>query len=666
MIASLGTLALTLAFALALYGLVSSVLGARRGNAVLVESARTSAYSVLALVLAANALMEIAILRNDFSIAYVAENSSRVTPTFFKALTLWSADAGSLLLWNLVLAGFIAAVAFRFRRRRPETFPWAMAVLYAVALFYLALVLGPTTPFGRLASIPADGRGPLPLLQNNPLMAVHPPLLYVGFIGFTVPFAFAIAALITGRLSDEWIRITRRWTIVAWAGLTAGLLVGGLWSYTVLGWGGYWGWDPVENIALLPWLTGTAFLHSVIIQERRGMLKVWNVSLIVGTFALTTLATFLTRGSILDSVHAFAQSIVGPLYLGFVVLTLVVGFGLVVLRSDGLRTEGHLDSVLSRETVFLGNNLVLIAFTFTVLLGTIFPLIEEAVSGKQVSVGAPYFRAATLPLAMLLLFLAGLGPLLRWRMSRWSDVDRRLLVPGWAAALVLIVLVVAGVRNVAAVGALSLAAFVAVANVSELVRGFRGFRRAHGGSWGRASARAVAHNRRLYGGLVAHLGLAVVAVAITVSSSFAQVRDLSLTPGGTAAFLGYDVRLDGIRSLQQTYRRVLVADLTLSRDRVALGSLSPSLNLYPRSAQTIGTPSLRVGLLADVYASASWIDPSGGRVRLRMFLNPGTLWLWIGGAVILLGGVIAGWPLWIPRAAPAPVLPEERELEVVR
>src|SRR6266496_80505 len=289
----LGVFALALGLVLALYGLVASVVGARQNRPPLVESARTTAYSLFAVVAAANATMMVAILTNDFSIRYVAENASRATPTFFKVLALWSADEGSLLLWNLILAGYIAAVAFRFRKRKPETFPWAMAVMFAVSIFYLVLVLGPTQPFASLALAPADGRGPLPLLQNHPLMAVHPPFLYLGFIGFTVPFAFAMAALINGTLSDRWIRITRRWTLAAWIFLTIGLTLGALWSYGVLGWGGYWAWDPVENVALLPWLAATAFLHSVVIQERRGMLKVWNLSLAVGGFALTTFGTFL-------------------------------------------------------------------------------------------------------------------------------------------------------------------------------------------------------------------------------------------------------------------------------------------------------------------------------------------------------------------------------------
>src|SRR5438132_9771282 len=457
--ARLGTFALALALALSVYGLVASVWGARRGRPLFVESARTTAYAVLGAVAAANGAMIAALLANDFSIRYVAENSSRETPTFFKVLSLWSADDGSLLLWNLILAIFIAAVAYRTPRRRPETLPYALATLFGVQVFYLALVSGPSRPFASLAVAPSDGTGPLPLLQNHPLMAVHPPFLYLGFIGMTVPFAFAIAALVSGNLSDEWIRITRRWALAAWCFLTIGLLLGALWSYGVLGWGGYWAWDPVENVALLPWLVTTAFLHSVVIQERRGMLKVWNLSLVVGAFALTTFGTFLTRGSILESVHTFARTAVGPMYLVFLVLVLGGGFGLIAARAWRLRSEGRLDAVLSRESAFLGNNLALLAVTFIVLIGTVFPLVVNAISNRKVTVGGPYFRSTTAPVLILLLFLMGVGPVLSWRRSSPEQAARRLAIPAVAGAGVIVGLAAAGVRDLAAIAAFALAAF---------------------------------------------------------------------------------------------------------------------------------------------------------------------------------------------------------------
>jgi cytochrome c-type biogenesis protein CcmF len=638
----LGTFALALGLGLAIYGAVASVLGARRDRPLLVESGRTTAFSLLAVVAAANGAMLAAILSNDFSIKYVAENSSRATPTFFKVLSLWSADEGSLLLWNLVLAGFIAAVAFRFRHRRPETFPWAMAVMYGVAAFYLILVLGPTNPFATFATAPFDGRGPLPLLQNHPLMAVHPPFLYLGFIGFTVPFAFAMAALITGRLSDQWIRVTRRWTLVPWIFLTVGLGLGALWSYGVLGWGGYWAWDPVENVALLPWLMATAFLHSVMIQERRGMLKVWNLSLIVGAFALTTFGTFLTRGSILSSVHSFAQSIVGPLYLSFLVLVLIAGFGLIAARSWQLRSEGRFDSALSREAAFLGNNLLLLGLTFVVLLGTIFPLVVEAMTDRQSSVGGPYFKETTVPLFLLLMFLMAVGPLLPWRRASREQLRDRLTVPTAAAALTIVGLALAGVRDLAAVAAFGLAAFVAVSNAGALARGLRAFARSRGMGLRAAMPGAISRNRRLYGGLVVHIGVAVAVVGITASSAFSRQTEIRLVRGQVVTFAGYELTYVGQRTLKQPQRTVFVADVAVSKDGRDLGRVTPSLNVYPSSVDPIGTPSIKYGVFRDLYSSVLGFDAGGG--TFRFFLNQGVLWLWVGAGVMALGGLLAAWP----------------------
>ena len=438
----LGRYALLLALALAVWGLLAAVVGLRRQRPLAVESARTTAFALLAVVVAANGAMLAALLSDDFTLRYVAQNSSRATPTFFKVLALWSADDGSLLLWNLVLAGYLAAVAFRFRRYRPEALPGALAVMYAVAVFYLLVVSGPSEPFATLAA-PPDGRGPTPLLQNHPLMAVHPPFLYLGFVGLTVPFAFAIAGLVSDGLSDRWVALTRRWTLAVWCFLTVGLLLGALWSYSVLGWGGYWAWDPVENAALLPWLVTTALLHSVMLQERRGMLAVWNLSLAVGAFALATFGTFLTRGNVLLSVHTFATSAVGPMYLGFLVLVLAGGFGLIATRAWRLRAPGRIDAVLSREASFVGNNLLLLTLTFVVLLGTVFPLAVEATSGRQVTVGGPYFRRTTVPLMLLLLFLAGVGPLLPWRSGSAGRLTRRLRLPLGASAALMLALAVA-------------------------------------------------------------------------------------------------------------------------------------------------------------------------------------------------------------------------------
>ena len=663
--AFVGTIALALALALALYGGLAAIVGVRTNRIHLVESARTAAYSLFALVLVANLAMLAALLADDFTVRYVATNSSRATPMFFKVLALWSADEGSLLLWNLVLGGYLAAVAFRFRSRRPETFPWALAVMFGVSAFYLLLVLGPTTPFATLATAPPDGRGPLPLLQNHPLMAAHPPFLYLGFIGFTVPFAFAIAALATGRVSDAWMRVTRRWTLAAWVFLTIGLTLGALWSYGVLGWGGYWAWDPVENVALLPWLTGTAFLHSVMVQERRGMLKVWNLSLIVGTFALTVLGTFLTRGTILSSVHAFADSVVGPLYLAFLTLVLMGGFGLIAWRRDALRAEATFDTPLSRESVFLGNNILLLVLTFTILVGTIYPLLAEALTGDKVSVGAPYFNRNAAPVTLLLLFLMGIGPILPWRAASLSAVLRRLQAPAWAAAIAAALLALSG-AGVGAVLVFGLAAFVGVAAMAEMARGVRAQRRALG-SVVRATGAAIARNHRLYGGLVVHLGLVVAVLGVSWAAMFDRSGEVTIAVGDRVQVEGYELRLDRLSSRDEPHRRVLVADLTVfdasSGDEVV--QLHPSLNLYPASSEPIGTPSIRAGTpfngLLDLYASLVTVD-GGRQAAFRFFVNPGIGLLWLGGAVMALGGVVAAWPTHARTTrTPVPSLPDTRE-----
>ncbi|MGH2950391.1 MAG: heme lyase CcmF/NrfE family subunit [Solirubrobacteraceae bacterium] len=433
MTAALGQFAATAGLALAAFGATASALGAGRCSPALVRCGRMAAVMLLPLALIGVAVLVTALLRHDFSFAYVAANGSRDTPAFYSAIGLWGSLEGSILLWVAVLAAFIAATALLGPRRAPDLFPVAQAVMLVVAAFFFWLIAGPASPFETISPAPADGRGPLPLLQNHPLMAIHPPLLYVGLVGFTVPFAFAIAALVTGRLDDRWIAVTRGATFVAWAFLALGIVLGGAWSYAVLGWGGYFAWDPVENVSLLPWFTATAFIHSVMVQEKRGMLKLWNLTLVVATFALTLLATFLTRSGVLSSVHAFAEGVVGPALLAFIGVVLAVSAGLLVWRGERLRSEGELDAPVCRESAFLLNNLLLVGITLTVLIGTLFPLLAEALDGSRLSVGEPYFNATAAPVMLALLFLMGVGPALPWRRASAAAVRRRLLWPAAGA-----------------------------------------------------------------------------------------------------------------------------------------------------------------------------------------------------------------------------------------
>ncbi|HEY2550052.1 MAG TPA: heme lyase CcmF/NrfE family subunit [Streptosporangiaceae bacterium] len=637
----LGTYLLVLGLVLAGYGLVASAVGARTDRPALVESARRCAFGVAAVLVAANATMVVALLRNDFAVRYVAENSAIQTPVFYKALALWGADDGSLLLWNLILAGYIAAVALRFRRDRPSMFPYALSVLFTVQVFYLVLVNGPARPFGSLASPPADGRGPAPLLQNHPLMAVHPPFLYLGFIGFTVPFAFGVAALLAGDGIDQWVSIIRRWTLVVWCFLTVGLVLGALWSYSVLGWGGYWAWDPVENVALLPWLTSTAFLHSVMLQERRGMARLWNIALVIGAFALVTFGTFLTRGNVLSSVHSFTQTTVGPVYLIFLGLVLLAGFGLVAWRLPQLRTPASLDSAISREGAFVGNNVLLLAATAIILLGTTFPLVVQAVSNQQVTIGAPYFVSSVTPVFLLILLLAGTAPLLPWRATNRARALRRLRVPAGAAAVVMVATALAGVHKVATIAGFGLAALLFVTSAQEILSGLAIGRR---GSRGRA-LRTFLRGRRRHAGLIVHMGLALLAVGVIASSSLAHATEVNLKAGQSTEFGGQLLRYQGLRTDQQPQRAVLtarVAVLSLAGRQVA--TLSPRMNLYPASTEPIGSPSINRGVFWDLYASVISLQNDGASATFRFYRNPGVNWLWFGGLVMALGGATAAWP----------------------
>ena len=646
--AFLGTYGLMLGLVLSVGGAVIAAAGARTDRPALVETARRIAFVVLATMVVVNGAMLAALLSNDFALRYVADNSSRETPVFFKVLSLWAADDGSLLFWNLILAGYIGAVVLRFRRYRPPTFPYALSVLFGVQAFYLLLVNGPARPFGTLAQAAADGRGPAPLLQNHPLMAVHPPFLYLGFIGFTVPFAFGVAALLAGSGSDAWVSIIRRWTLLVWCFLTVGLVLGALWSYSVLGWGGYWAWDPVENVALLPWLVATAFLHSIMLQERRGMARLWNIALVIGAFALTTFGTFLTRGSVLSSVHAFAQSAVGPAYLAFLGVVLLGGFGLVAWRLPMLRTPARLESTVSREAAIVGNNMLLLAATAIILLGTVLPLVVEALTGDQITVGGPYFQSALAP--VFLLVLAGSAPLLPWRAVNRERAIRRLRVPVLAAALVVVGTAAVGLRDLYAVAGFGAATLVLVANGQEIASGLAVGRR-HGGV-----LRTLARGRRRYAGLTVHIGLALLAIGITASSNLAEQTQVTLRTGESTVFADRTLRYAGLETDQQAQRTVLTARVDVSGS----GPLTPRMNLYPAATEPIGSPSIHRGVLRDLYASVISLQDDGNSATFRFYRNPGINWLWIGGAVMALGGAAAGWPARRRRAEEATVAAERR------
>lgn len=625
--AALGRAGVVLGLASALLGMLVVGFGLVRRRPQLVRTA--TIYAVLTLVggLIAVIAMERALITRDFTVAYVADNGSTRTPALYNFATLWGALEGSIILWAVILAGYTTAVVLRFRRRLEDPLVgWAMVTMLAVCVFFFYMLIGPANPFRTFSPpIGYDGPGPNPLLQNHPLMAFHPPLLYLGYVGFTVPFAFGIGALVTGRLDDSWLVDTRRWTLVAWAALTAGIIAGAWWSYEVLGWGGYWAWDPVENASFLPWLTGTAFLHSAMVQERRAMLRVWNLSLVTATFSLTILGTFITRSGVLESVHAFTESDVGPAILSFFAVVVIASVALIGWRGDRLRAPGTIDSPVSREAIFLATNVAFAAFTFVVLLGTVFPLIVEALNDKRTSVGVPYFNRMTMPVGLALLFLMAVAPVLTWRKTSGELLRERLLVPAWIGVGSIVVAVILGASGTVALIAFGLAGFAGGAAIHKLVQRLQ--KRGIGGMLGRGG-----------GGMVVHLGVVIISVAFAASQSYVRQAELTLEVGQTASFAGHDLTYLGRNVKFEASRTVSQALVKVD----GTGPWAPSLNRFQFGNQVIGTPSVRSTPLSDVSLTLlSLPDGDNEAATIRVTVQPLIMWLWIGGAVMVAGVALA-------------------------
>jgi cytochrome c-type biogenesis protein CcmF len=540
---SLGSALLALAFLTAIFAAVAALIG-RDGDRRWVEISRRAVYGLFALLTVCVLLIEIAFANDDFSFNIVQQHSSIETPAFYKLAAMWSSQEGSLLLWAWVLSIASSLALFATRNRLREIVPYATAVMAGIAAFFTGLMLfaGGVNPFARLSPAPADGIGLNPLLQH-PSMMIHPPMLYSGYVAFTIPFAFAVGALITRRLDAAWIRSTRRFALIAWALLGFGLLLGARWSYTELGWGGYWAWDPVENAALMPWLMGTAFLHSIMVQEKRGMLKVWNACLIVATFSLALLGTFLVRSGVLQSIHAFGASTVGPYILGLIAVVLIGSTALIVSRLDDLRSEKRIDSLASRESVFLVNNFLLVALCAAIFWGTFFPLISELFTGDKASLAAPWFDRYTTPLAIVLVLFTGIGPLLAWRRVSWDVAKRVFLAPAIVGAAVGLGLALFSdaASKPWALALFAFAAFALTGLAQEFWRGAAARRSLSGGTMPGALAAVVARNRRRYGGYIVHAGIAVLLIGIAASSSFQTNRDVRLAPGESAAVDGRTV-----------------------------------------------------------------------------------------------------------------------------
>jgi cytochrome c-type biogenesis protein CcmF len=687
----LGSALLAAALLAALYAAGSAVYGGRSGDRRWVESSRRAVYAMAGLLTAAVVIMEAAFLRNDFGFTVVADHSSTTTPTFYKLTAMWSSQEGSLLLWAWVLSLASSAVLFLTRNRHREIVPWATAVLAGIGTFFVGLMIFKAQPFATLDPAPAEGAGLTPLLRN-PYMAVHPPMLYSGYVFWSIPFAFAIGALIARRLDASWIRTTRNFALIAWTFLGIGLLLGSRWSYEELGWGGYWGWDPVENAALMPWLIGTAFLHSVMVQEKRGMLKVWNVSLIAGTFTLCLLGTFLVRSGILQSIHAFGASTVGGPLLGLIAVVAIGSTVLIVSRLSDLRPERRIESLLSRESIFLVNNLLLVGLAAVIFWGTFFPLISEVFTGERHSLAAPWFDRYVTPIGVLLVLFTGIGPLLAWGRLSASAARRLLLWPGVAAAATIAVLLVTSDArgHPWALFVFGFAAFTFAALAGEFWRAGATRRALTGEPPLRALSQAVGRNRRRYGGYIVHAGIALTLIGIAASSSFQTNKDLRLQVGQSADVGDYRIRYDRLTADPKPERLAFISHLTVSRDGKQVGTLAPARNYYPTddpSAGPIGRyfmgestsevglrtragsdlwtafqPDLAV-LIPDIRRGndqLAGLPPAAQEFAIlalaenytrdpppatfRAIVNPLVSWIWIGALIALAGAVMAGWP----------------------
>ena len=585
---------------------------------------------LLGAVLAFGAL-QAGLLGDDFSLRYVAENHARSTSLLFTVATAWAGLEGSLVLWLLILGGFVAAFA-RTVTVDDVLGHRALAVLGGVVLYFAGLVLVAANPFEVLAAPPVDGPGPNPLLQDHLLMAVHPPLLYLGYVGLTVPFALAMAALATGARSQRWLPRTRRWTLLAWSSLTAGIVVGALWSYEVLGWGGYWAWDPVENASLLPWLAATAFMHSAITQSRRGILATWSLLLVIAAYALTILGTFLTRSGVVASVHSFTQSAVGPALLAFFLVVVIGGLGLFAAKGHLLGTSRRVETFVSREGAFLANNLLLSVLTFVVLLGTTYPILLEVVTGEQVSVGRPFFDRFAVPIGLVLIVAAGLGPLLPYRSASRPILRQRLQTPvltGLAAAALAVLF---GPRSAGLVLTVGAVGTVIAAVVTA------GLRRLREPGLGGVVA-AVRHHSGWWGGQLAHLGLAVLGLGIAVSGTLDVESELTMRAGESATFAGYELRYDGVVERDLPGRSVAAAQIAVARDGTMLETLQPRLTTYRGRNQAIGTPSVRMTAAEDLYVALRALDAE--EVTVEVYRYP-LMWLvWAGGALLVAGGGLA-------------------------
>jgi cytochrome c-type biogenesis protein CcmF len=664
MIANLGYFALWAAMLCALFAVVMAVLSVPRRRPEWLASAHHAALLTWPLIALASVCLIISLLTDQYQIGYVASVTSRAMPFYLKITALWGGQPGSLVWWSFLMSTFTAAVMARKWDRDRDLMPYVIAVTMVTLAFFLGLVVFSENPFARLWQVaghdpvtamfqpagavplvPSDGNGLNPLLRH-PGMIIHPPMLYTGFVSFVVPYAFAMAALITRRADDEWIRTTRRWTLVGWLFLSLGLILGGRWAYDVLGWGGYWGWDPVENAAFLPWLTATAFLHSVMIQEKRGMLKKWNMVLIILTYALVIFGTFLTRSGVLSSVHAFAQSAIGPAFFIFIGLTFSLSLYFLFRAWDDLKGENELTNLFSRESAFLLNNLLFLGIAASVFWGTVFPMISEIVTGQKISVGPPFYNRVAGPQFAGLVLLMGVAPLIAWRKASARQLGRLLLIPFAAALVLVIVLTIAGIRSWGALLGFGISTLVALTTLIEFWRGMRARMRSAGeGAW-TALTTLVARNRRRYGGYIIHLGVVLMTIGVIGTNFFQKETQGRLKPGEQLTLGRYVMTYDDLVEFNTNDdRQVARATVSVYRDGTLVGQLHPRRDFYFISQQPMTIPGVRSTVEDDFYVLlVSWEPIATDGATFKIYLNPLVNWLWAGGLVFIFGTLVAAWP----------------------
>jgi cytochrome c-type biogenesis protein CcmF len=638
-----GRLAVCLALVCAVFAIGASITGAVRRRRDIVRAGEHAAYAVFVLIVIAAGVLLRALLAHDFSLEYVAAYSSSTLPTRYTVAALWGGQKGSLLFWSFMLTLFTTIVQLQNRERNRELMPWVTATLMTVATFFLGLIVFITDPFERLPTPALEGADLNPLLQNYWMM-IHPPSLYTGYVSASVPFAFAIAALATGRLGDQWIRTTRRWALFSWFFLTLGNLFGAMWAYEVLGWGGYWAWDPVENAAFMPWLVSTAFLHSVMIQEKKDMLRVWNMVLVLLTFTLTIFGTFLTRSGVISSVHSFTQSGLGPFFIGFLVTVILVVGGLVAYRVPELRTTGTIESFFSREAAFLFNNLVLVGIAFSVFWGTVFPVLSEWVRGVKITVGPPFFNRVNAPLGVALLVLMGIGPAIAWRRATPKHLWRAFAVPVGSGIAAVIVLLLAGVREGYALATFAGAVFVLGTIGQEFWRGMRARQAMLKESAPRALARVVGKNRRRYGGYVIHVGIVSAFVGVAASSLFRVEAQQTLSAGQEMTAGRYRLRFDRIENREDGHMAASAAVVSVFVGDRQIDTLKPEKRFYKKPKQPTTEVANRSTLREDLYLVLGSYDPQTKLATILAYVNPLVVWIWLGGLIVALGTAIAVWP----------------------